>query len=342
VTTRARSGTLTDVAGLRVGHFERTTGGWLSGTTVVVGPPEGVVASVDVRGGAPGTRETDLLLPGALVERVHAIVLTGGSAYGLAAASGVTDALGADGVGFRVGREPGANVPIVPAAVIFDLGRGGDFTCRPGPAEGMAALRGASGDPVAQGTVGAGTGARAGGLKGGIGSASQLVADTWTVAAMVVVNAAGSPVAPDGSLYAAGYATEETDPELAHAPRVDPAALAAIQAAAIAAAMNTTIGVVATDATLTKAECARLAMAGQDGIARAVRPSHLLVDGDSIFGLSTGTAPAPDDYMINLVLAAAADCVADAIGHGMLAATSAGSLLSFRDLAARAPAPPAG
>lgn len=332
---RPRSGTLTDVAGLRVGHHERTTDGWLSGTTVVLGQPDGVVASVDVRGGAPGTRETDLLQPGALVERVHAIVLTGGSAYGLAAASGVTDALGAEGIGFRIGPEPGAAVPIVPAAVIYDLGRGGDFTCRPGPAEGVAALLAASDGPVGQGTVGAGTGARAGGLKGGLGSASEIVADTWTVAALVVVNAAGSPVAPDGSLYAAAYATAEADEALAHAPRVDPGVLAELQAAAMAAAMNTTIGVVATDATLTKAQCLRLAIAGQDGIARAVRPAHLLVDGDTIFGLSTAQLPAPDHRMINALLAAAADCVASAIGHGMLAATSAGSLVSFRDLADR-------
>jgi L-aminopeptidase/D-esterase-like protein len=333
--SRPRSGTLTDVEGLRVGHSERTTDGWLSGTTVVVGPPDGVVASVDVRGGAPGTRETDLLRPDALVERIHALVLTGGSAYGLAAASGVVDALGADGIGFRVGPEPGAAVPIVPAAVIYDLGRGGSFTCRPGPPEGVAALRAASTGPVRQGSVGAGTGARAGGLKGGIGSFSLVVADTWTVAALVVVNAAGSPVAPDGSLYAAAYATAETDEVLARAPRADPVLVAELQAAAVAAAMNTTIGVVATDATLTKAQCSRLAMAGQDGVARAVRPAHLLVDGDTIFGVSTAARPAPHDRMINAVLAAAADCVASAIGHGMLAATSQGSLVSFRDLAAR-------
>lgn len=332
---RPRSGTLTDVAGLRVGHHERTTDGWLSGTTVVLAPPEGVVASVDVRGGAPGTRETDLLQPGALVERIHAIVLTGGSAYGLAAASGVADALGADGIGLGVGSDRRGIVPIVPAAVLYDLGRGGDFTCRPGPAEGVAALRAASDRPVKEGTVGAGTGARAGGLKGGVGSSSVLVADTWTVAALVVVNAAGSPVAPDGTLYAAAHETEQTDEVLARAPRVDPVALAEIQAAAIALATNTTLAVVATDATLTKAQCARLAMAGQDGIARAVRPAHLLVDGDSVFGLSTERLPEPDVFMINAVLAAAADCVASAIGHGMLAATSAGSLVSFRDLAAQ-------
>jgi len=330
-----RSGTLTNVAGLTVGHHERRTDGWLSGTTVVLGPPEGVVASVDVRGGAPGTRETDLLRPGALIERVHAIVLTGGSAYGLSAASGVVDALGADGIGFRVGPEPGAIVPIVPAAVIYDLGRGGDFSCRPGPADGVAALRAASDGPVVQGSVGAGAGARAGGLKGGLGSASQVVGDGWTVAALVVVNAAGSPVAPDGSLYAAAYLTDAVDEALARAPRVDPSLLAEAQAVALAPSMNTTIGVVATDARLTKAQCARLAMAGQDGIARAVRPAHLLVDGDSIFGLSTSRAAVPDDRMINALLAAAADCVSRAIGQAMLAATSAGSLVSFRDLADR-------
>lgn len=332
---RPRSGTLTDVAGLKVGHSQRTTDGWLSGTTVVLAPPDGVVASVDVRGGAPGTRETDLLQPGALVERVHAIVLTGGSAYGLAAASGVVDALGADGVGFRVGTHPRAIVPIVPAAVLYDLGRGGDFTCRPGPPEGVAALRAATDGPVGEGSVGAGTGARAGWLKGGVGSASEVVADTWTVAALVVTNAAGSPVAPDGSLFSAAYVTAEVDQVLASAPRVDPIALAELQATALAAAMNTTLGVVATDAMLTKAQCARLAISGQAGIARAIRPAHLLVDGDSIFGLSTATASAPDDRMINALLAAAADCVARSIGRATLAATSAGSLVSFRDLAAR-------
>lgn len=330
-----RSGTLTDVAGLRVGQAERRTDGWLSGTTVVLGPAGGMVASVDVRGGAPGTRETDLLRPDALVERVHAVVLTGGSAYGLSAASGVADALGADGIGFRVGPEPGAVVPIVPAAVIYDLGRGGDFSCRPGPAEGLAALRAASNGPVAQGTVGAGTGARAGGLKGGLGSASQVVADGSTVAALVVVNAAGSPVAADGRLYAAAYLTDATDAVLAQAPSIDPDDLAEVQAAAQPASLNTTIGVVATDADLTKVQCARLAMAGQDGVARAVRPAHLLVDGDTIFGVSTGRCSAPADQMINALLAAAADCVTRAIGHAMLAATSAGSLVSFRDLADR-------
>jgi putative pantetheine hydrolase len=142
-------------------------------------------------------------------------------------------------------------------------------------------------------------------------------------------------VAPDGSLYAAAYATEEDDEVLARAPRANPGLVAQLQAAAIAESSNTTIGVVATDATLTKAQCARLAMAGQDGIARAVRPAHLMVDGDTIFGLSTATLPPPDERMINAVLAAAADCVTSAIGHGMLAATSQGSLVSFRDLAAR-------
>lgn len=327
-----RTNTLTDVAGLAVGQVERVSGGWLSGTTVVRCPPGGAVAAVDVRGGAPGTRETDVLEPGSLVERVHAIVLTGGSAYGLAAASGVADALGEDGIGVRVGPEPGAVVPIVPAAVIYDLGRGGDFTLRPGPTQGRAALAAASTGAVAQGSVGAGAGACAGGLKGGVGSASQLV-DGWTVAALVVVNAAGSPVAPDGSLYATAY---EVDDLLGGAPRVDLVALrAAVESGGAAAPFNTTIGVVATDATLTKAQCRRLAMAGHDGIARAVRPAHLMVDGDSLFGLSTQTLDAPAERPMNAVLAAAADCVARAIGHAMLAATSAGRLTSFTDLAGR-------
>lgn len=322
---------LTDVTGLAVGHCERIGDGWLSGTTVVRCPRDGATAAVDVRGGAPGTRETDVLEPGSLVDRVHAIVLTGGSAYGLAAASGVADALGSEGIGVRVGPEPGAVVPIVPAAVIFDLGRGGDHTLRPGADEGRSALSAASSAAVQQGSVGAGAGASAGGLKGGVGTASQLVADGWIVGALVVVNAAGSAVAPDGSLYAAAY---EVDEVLATAPRVDIAALqAAVEAGGARPSFNTTIGVVATDAALTTPQCRRLAMAGHDGIARAIRPAHLMVDGDSLFGLSTSRRPAPDERTMNGLLAAAADCVSRAIGYAMIAATSAGRLTSFSDLA---------
>lgn len=328
-----RTNSLTDVRGLAVGHFERIGAGWLSGTTVVRCPREGAVAAVDVRGGAPGTRETDVLEPGSLVDRVHAVVLTGGSAYGLAAASGVADALGADEVGLRVGPELGAVVPIVPAAVIYDLGRGGDFTLRPGPAEGRAALEAASSGPVREGNVGAGAGACAGGLKGGVGSASQLVDGGWTVAALVVLNAAGSAVAPDGSLYAAAYSPDEA---LTAAPKVDVDALhAAVVTGGALPTFNTTIGVLGTDATLTKPQCRRLAMAGHDGIARAIRPAHLMVDGDSLFALATSDLGAPGERVVDALLAAAADCVTRAIGRAMLAARSAGAMTAFGDLAAR-------
>jgi putative pantetheine hydrolase len=321
--------TLVDVAGLSVGHATRTDSGWLSGVTVVVAPDDGAVASVDVSGGAPGTRETDLLRPGSLVERVHAIVLTGGSAYGLAAAAGVADALGEAGIGLHVGPSSADVVPIVPAAVLFDLGRGGNFNSRPGPAEGRAALEAASTEPVVQGCVGAGTGARAGVLKGGVGSASQMVGG-WTVGALVVVNAAGDPVSPRGALYGI---EDGIGDEFDSAPVVDPAALRALRDPATPR-LNTTLAVVGTDAALDKSQCQRMAVVGQDGIARAIRPAHLLVDGDTVFTMATarGNAPAtPQQY--DSILAAAASCVSRAIAYAMLAATSTPSLPAFRDLA---------
>src|SRR5688572_18602511 len=182
---------LTDVPGLRVGHAALDGPGALSGTTVVLAPEGGAVAGADVRGAAPGTRETDLLHPGATAQRVHAVLLSGGSAYGLAAAGGVMARLEAAGIGFPV---TGGVVPLVPGAVVFDLGRGGDFTARPDAATGAAAYDAASDGPVRQGVVGAGTGAQAGGLKGGIGTASVVLDGGAVVAALAVVNAAGSPV----------------------------------------------------------------------------------------------------------------------------------------------------
>ena len=189
---------LVDVVGLRVGHVQRVGEGWLTGSTVVLTGAAGAVGGVDVRGGGPGTRETDLLDPRNNVQRVHAVLLTGGSAFGLAAADGVMARLAAAGVGYPVGLEPGQVVPIVPAAVVFDLGRGGDFTARPdasfgGLAYDEAAGPGGDAAPVA-GCVGAGTGAVAGGLKGGVGSASEVLPDGSTVGALVVVNAVGSTV----------------------------------------------------------------------------------------------------------------------------------------------------
>ncbi|GAA1678581.1 P1 family peptidase [Fodinicola feengrottensis] len=315
---------LTDVAGLRVGHHERTGDGWLTGTTVVLAPPEGAVAGVDVRGGAPGTRDTDALDPRNVVERAHAVVLTGGSAYGLASACGVADALGDAGIGFPVGV---GVVPIVPAAVIFDLGRGGDARQRPGPDFGLAAYQNVSADAVPMGCVGAGTGAVVGALKGGVGSASARLSSGATVAAMVVVNAVGSAVdARTGELYGARFGL---DGEFAlRKPDENDLAAARTRAELGAhggsrkAPLATTIGVIGTDLTLTKAHCAKIAGIGHDGLARALRPVHTMVDGDTLFTLSTTALPAPDPERMYELMEAAGDCVTRAVVHAVLAATS--------------------
>ena len=180
---------ITDVAGVRVGHTTRDEPGWLTGVTIVV-PPPGTVGGVDVRGGGPGTRETDLLDPRNLVDRVDAVLLGGGSAFGLAAADGVMEALADDGRGWPMATppDPGRVVPVVPAAILFDLGRGGAWTHRPRAEDGRPAYAAASGTAVAQGNVGAGTGAKAGGLRGGVGSASVVLPSGVTVAALLVVN----------------------------------------------------------------------------------------------------------------------------------------------------------
>ncbi|KGN32868.1 peptidase S58 DmpA [Knoellia sinensis KCTC 19936] len=315
---------ITDVAGLRVGQITRDEPGWLTGVTVVV-PPPGTVGGVDVRGGAPGTRETDLLDPARLVDRVDAVVLAGGSAFGLAAADGVMQAAYAAGLGWPTSPEaPAEVVPIVPAAVILDLGRGGDFSHAPTAEDGRTAYDSAAPGQVAQGAVGAGTGARSGGLRGGVGTASAVVGGI-TVGAIVVVNAMGSPCAPDGSLYAVRSGLAD---EFASVPEPDPSAaqayweaLAAAEAE-LRAGMATTIGVVATDATLTKAQCRKLAEVSQDGLARALKPVHTAYDGDTIFTLATGEREAPNDLDLVHLQTAAADCVTRAIGHAMVAAAS--------------------
>ncbi|MHA6792497.1 P1 family peptidase [Pseudonocardia bannensis] len=330
---------LTDVPGLRVGHAALSGPGALSGTTVVLAPGAGAVGGVDVRGAAPGTRETDLLDPRNSVQRVHAVVLSGGSAYGLAAADGVMQRLEEAGIGFPVGTAPGEVVPIVPAAVIFDLGRGGDFLARPDAELGAAAYDDAAAGPVAQGVVGAGTGAVAGGLKGGVGTASAVLDDGATVAALVVVNAAGSAVDPaTGELYGARYGLAGEMPGVAPGP----AALATLRETAAArrrlrAGTATTLGVVATDLTLDKAGCARLAGMGHDGLARALSPVHTAMDGDTVFGLSTADRPAPDAATLYELQAAAADVVSRAVAHALLAAvtvrTPAGEWHGYRELA---------
>ena len=324
---------ITDVPGIRVGHAQRTGDGWLTGTTVVLPPAEGAVGGVDVRGGGPGTRETDLLDPCNMVERVHAIVLTGGSALGLGAADGVARALLEQGVGFPVDGEPGHVVPIVPAAVVFDLGRGGGFGNTPDADLGREALAAADVE-VALGTVGAGTGTRVGGLKGGVGTASARLDDGTTVGALVVLNAVGSAVDPTtGEPYAARHCRGDDLPGLRLPAPAD------LEAARQRAAeqpeprppLATTLAVVATDAALTKAQCRKVSGIGHDGLARAIHPVHTMYDGDTVFTLATGAAAAPDPAAFHELLTEAADCVTRAVGRALLAADSAGGMRCYRE-----------
>ncbi|MFD9500420.1 P1 family peptidase [Streptomyces sp. NPDC060035] len=334
---------LTDVAGIRVGHARVPGEGALSGSTVVLAPEGGAVAAVDVRGGGPGTRETDALDPRNLVQRVDAVVLTGGSAYGLDAASGVMAWLEEQGRGVRVGPDPAQVVPVVPAACLFDLGRGGDWRARPDASTGRAAVEAAAasepGAAVAEGTVGAGTGAVAGQLKGGVGTASVRLASGVTVAALVVVNAAGSVLDPRTGVLYGEYGAGE--------PPVHPAAgiheaarlrLAELREAKGGRPFNTTIAVVATDSALTRAQAQKLAGTAHDGMARAVRPVHLLTDGDTVFALSTGRLPLPQEPVaeLNDILAAGADALARAIVKAVRAARGVdgpgGTFPSYSDL----------
>jgi L-aminopeptidase/D-esterase-like protein len=331
------AGSLTDVAGLRVGHRSARRPGWRTGTTVIVADGIGAVGGVDVRGGGPGTHETDLLRPENLVQRVNAVCLTGGSAYGLAAATGVMAELEAAGVGFPVGVGDRAGVvPIVPAAVIYDLGRGGRFGNRPDASFGARATRDARRGRVAEGAVGAGTGAVAGGLQGGVGTASETLADGTVVAALAVVNAAGSVIDPGSGLPWERGGTALRRPDR-HDRRVLDEHLTALRTP-----LNTCIGVVATSAALTKAEATRFAVVAHDGMARAVRPAHTLFDGDTVFALATGTgAPVHDDVIAARARAvlltqwfeAGARCFAVACTRAVvLARSSAGGAPAYRDL----------
>lgn len=315
---------ITDVDGVRVGHATRDEPGWLTGVTVVV-PPPGTVAGVDVRGGGPGTRETDLLDPSNLVDRVDAVVLSGGSAFGLGAADGVADAAWADGRGWPVGPGPDERVPIVPAAIVFDLGRAGHWRHHPGPDDGAAAYLAATDGPQPEGPLGAGTGCRAGGLRGGVGTASAVLDRGVTVGALVVVNAAGDAVGPDGRLLGEPWCI---DGELDDLPDPDSAAAQAYwerraaELEALRAGRATTLAVIATDATLTKAGCRRLATVAHDGLARALSPVHTAFDGDTVFGLATGAVAAPDGVDLVALHDAAARCVTRAIVRAVAAGTS--------------------
>jgi putative pantetheine hydrolase len=326
-------GSITDVAGIRVGQTERVDDGWLTGTTVVLAPPEGAVGGVDVRGGGPGTRETDLLDPRNLVERVHAVVLSGGSALGLVAADGVARRLLRDGIGYPVGGD-GEVVPIVPGAVIFDLGRGGSFGNHPDATFGEAAYD-AAGTDVAEGNHGAGAGARAGGLKGGVGTASSTLPDGTTVGALVVANPVGSCVDPStGELWAARHCLDGDLPSLrrpAEAELLSAKVEAASQDVLHRPPLATTLVVIATDATLTKAQCAKVSGLGHDGLARAINPVHTMFDGDTVFTLATCAGAAPDPLAFHALLEAAGNCVTRAVARAVLAAESTHGLRGYRD-----------
>ncbi|WP_059017601.1 P1 family peptidase [Mycobacterium sp. M26] len=333
------AGSITDVAGILVGQHHRldpdaTLGsGWACGTTVVVAPP-GTVGAVDVRGGAPGTRETDLLDPANSVRHVDAVVLTGGSAYGLAAADGVMTWLEEQGRGVKM---DGGVVPIVPTAVIFDLPVGG-WACRPTAEFGYQAAH-AAGTEVAVGTVGAGVGARAGVLKGGLGTASVRLDNGVTVGAIVAVNCAGNVVDPTTGLPWMARLIEEFG--LVAPPAEQIAAFAALDRES--SPLNTTIAVVATDAALTPMACNRFAVAAHDGLAHSIHPAHTPLDGDTVFALATGAievepdpdipvAMSPETKLVAALGAAGAHCLARAVLVGVLAAETAAGIPTYRDM----------
>jgi L-aminopeptidase/D-esterase-like protein len=340
------TGSITDVAGLRVGHHQRGGRGWQTGTTVVY-VPGGATPGVSVRGGGPGTRETDALGPQHLVQEIHAVCLTGGSAFGLAAADGVVAWLEERALGFPigVGDDQQGVVPVVPTAVIFDLGRGGRFDHRPGADFGRRAIAASKVRQRSWGSVGAGTGARAGGLQGGVGTASTTVTlpaaissppRVVVVGALAVVNANGSVIDPDS-----GLPWERSDFELRR-PHADDRRRLHAQLTGQATSLNTTIGVVATTAALSKAEVSKMADVAHDGLARAIRPAHSMFDGDTIFGLATGDhdvgsipaamrSTASRQSAINLILRAAATTFAAACTHAVMAATTIGETASYAD-----------
>jgi putative pantetheine hydrolase len=284
---------LTDVAGIEVGHFTRDDPPYLTGTTIVLARG-GATAAASLGGGAPATRDTDALDPRNLVDVVQAVVLSGGSAYGLDAAGGAMRWLEERGIGRRVGAGPGEIVPVVPAAALFDLGRGGSFGARPDVSFGYSAAQNASVGPVAQGNVGAGTGALIGNLvgrrlKGGVGTASAVTAAGATVAALAVVNALGQAVSPEHGLpYAVGLGFPGEFPELVTASAADLQRHLGAVAPPLGPSSHTVLAVVATDVALAKAEAADIARVAQSGLARAVRPAQTRFDGDIVFALATG------------------------------------------------------
>lgn len=304
---------ITDVAGIRVGNAADPS--VRSGTTVILCEPP-AVGAVDVRGGAPGTRETDLLAPEMTVAHVDAVVLSGGSAFGLDAASAVAARLAAEGRGFALGA---ARVPIVPAAILFDLLNGGVKDWGEAPPYhrlGIEALE-ACGAEFRLGTEGAGYGAATATLKGGLGSASAMLPGGATIGALAAVNAAGSATIGDGPhFWAAPFELDDEFGGLGLPTPFPPVREAPAKAGALTRA-NTTIAVIATDVTLTKAQARRLAVAAQDGLARALWPAHTPLDGDTVFALATGVRPPPDPPETAALAAAAAATLSRAIARGV-------------------------
>lgn len=321
---------ITDVTGLRVGQAEDSRLG--SGTTVLTGDAP-LAAAMHIMGGAPGTRETELLAPDRLVQAVDAIVLSGGSAFGLDAASGVMDGLRALGRGFAVA---GQHVPIVPAAILFDLANGGtkDWDVNPYPAMGRAAL-GQADVTFALGSHGAGLGATTANLAGGIGSASWVLQGGAIVGALVAANPVGTVTVGAGPhFWAAPFEWQAEFGGIGPAARADYAAPFVTKLDRQA----TTLAIVATDATLTQAQLTRLAVAAHDGMARAIVPSHTLFDGDIVFAVSTGAGPAPSDLDQAALGHAAATCLARAIARAVYHARPPRALAqrSWQDLHGRA------
>ena len=321
---------LTDIAGLSVGHY--TDREAACGVTVILCPP-GTVAAVEVRGSAPGTRETALLRPQNLVDRVQAVVFSGGSVYGLAAADGVVRWLSDLNLGFPVG--PGLVAPIVPAAVLFDLGRGKNPIPDIDATWGRAACEAATEGRFDLGTVGAGTGALAGGIKGGVGSASLRVGRDFLVAALAVVNAWGSVVDPaTGKLWEISSEVEgEFSPDGHRSVRLP-------QTPQSAPLENTTLAAVAVNVSLDSAQAFKVAQMAHNGLARAVRPSHTMLDGDTVFCLAVGQHTLADRkeesvFQINALGEAAARCLSRSVLRAVLSATSLGGMTAFRDLPSR-------
>ena len=324
---------ITDVAGILVGNAEDPD--VRTGVTAVRAP-EGSLAAVDTRGGAPGTRETDALDATCLVDRIDAVVLSGGSVFGLAAADGAVARLAAEGRGYRLGP---AIAPIVPAAILFDLANGGDKDWGDtSPYRALGAR--ATGDAArefAEGNAGAGYGAKAQALKGGLGSASVVdPVSGCTVGAVFAVNPFGSTLLPGQGSFHAWYLEREN--ELGGQPPPEPTDPNDLQIAGLpgdgSPGRNTTIGVIATDADLDKSECLRLAMMAQDGLARAIRPAHTPFDGDVVFAISTRNRPIPDPRPVAITRlgALAADVTARAIARGVYCADALGNLPAYRDI----------